>query len=73
MEYGGGPISGTPYAGIDISSSDYFIGIDLELIIPVSFNFFGDIGDVVFIPPEVDLGDPVNIAERRSPCELYDN
>ncbi len=69
MVFGGTAFSGLPYAGAD---GDYVDFIDLELIFPVELLFFGEIGDVIPLPPDLDIV-PANSYERRSPCLLYDN
>lgn len=72
MQFGGSTFSGTPYAGNVPDPDEFIIYIDLELIFPVSLVFFGEIGDVVMLPPDLVLP-PVNLNDRRSPCVLYDN
>lgn len=72
MEYGGNCYAGGPYAGSPVNSEDFSISIFLNLIFPVSFVFYGEIGDIIFLPPDLDL-EPINMNDRLSPCLLYDN
>lgn len=72
MTFGGTTFSGVPFAAIDLGSGEYQVYIDLEILFPVSLVFFGEIGDVIILPPDLDLP-PVNLNDRLSPCILFDN
>lgn len=72
MDFGGVPFGAAPYGGNIVSDAGFSISLAMNLIFPVDFVFFGDIGDVIFLPPGLDLV-PANLHYRRSPCLLYEN
>lgn len=72
MEYSGMIYAGAPYAGVPVTSEDFVIFLDLRLDFPVSFVFYGEVGDIIFLPPDLDI-DPDNMNDRRSPCLTFDN
>lgn len=72
MDYGGAPFSATPYAGNITTNADFSISLAINLLFPTDFVFFGEIGDIIFLPPGLSLP-PVNMHYRRSPCLLYEN
>lgn len=69
MEYAGSTFSGVPYAGIPAT---YEVYIHINLLFPVSFLFYGEIGDIIFLPPGLN-DDPESLLYRRSPCLMYEN
>lgn len=70
--FGAHPFAGAPFAGNTGDSGSFIIQITLNIVFPVSMDFFGNIGDVTPLPPNLDLP-PNNMNHRRSPCLLYDN
>lgn len=75
MIFGGAPFSNFPFAAIEFAQPDdepFKIFLDLEIRFPVSLVFFGDIGEVIILPPDIIIP-PVNMNDRQSPCVLYEN
>lgn len=72
MEFGGTPYAGAPFSAMEMG--DYQILLQLYLLFPdVSLVFYGEIGDVVILPPDIEIPPPHNMQERRSPCLVYAN
>ncbi len=70
MTFGGSASSELPYAGAP--GEDYVVYISMNILMPVSLLFYGEVGDVVFLPPGIEIP-PVNVNDRMSPCLTYDN
>lgn len=72
MEFGGTIFCGAPYSAVELG--DYRVLLQLYLIFPnVSLVFFGEVGDVVILPPDIVIPPPANMQDRRSPCLLFAN
>lgn len=69
MIFGGITFAGAPYAGN--IATDYQNNCVLNLLFLSSLLFFGDIGEVTPIPPDLNVP-PTNLFYRRSPCLLYE-
>jgi len=72
MDFGGVSYGGAPYGGNLITEADFTISLAIVINFPAGFDFYGEIGDIIFIPPEAELV-PANTFYRRSPCLLYEN
>jgi hypothetical protein len=71
MQFGAATFGGSPF-GANQATGDFFISVTLNLSIPVNFVFFGEIGDVIILPPDLVI-ESGNMNYRRSPCILYEN
>lgn len=69
MDYGGTTYSGSPYSAMELG--EYEVLLQLYLIIPnVDLVFFGQIGDIIILPPDIEIPPPHDMQDRRSPCVL---
>lgn len=75
MNFGGSPFGNFPFAAIELAQPDdkpFRIFLDLEINFPGSLVFFGTVGEVIILPPDIVVP-PVNMNDRQSPCILFDN
>lgn len=72
MDFGGVPFSAVPFGGNLITDADFTITLSVQIDFPASFDFFGEIGDIIIIPPDAEFV-PADLQYRRSPCMLYEN
>lgn len=72
MDFGGTCYDGAPFSALEMG--DFRILMQLYLIIGnADFVFYGEVGDVIILPPDIVIPPPHNMNERRSPCILFAN
>lgn len=72
MDFGGVSFGAVPFGGNLITDADFTISLAIVISFPTDFVFFGEIGDVVLLPPGLVLPN-ISMHYRRSPCLLYEN
>lgn len=69
MDFSGTTFGGTPYSAVELG--DYQILLQLYLIFRnIDLVFYGEIGDVIILPPDIIIPPPHNMQDRESPCVL---